>query len=606
MEAEAGGGAHAGAAEHGATAAGPKSLDSHPMYPCAKLKLDQLFLQWLSLPDSQALVSGLVEDAKAGRALKGPSSSSSSFNTPLSPTTSHAIFASTPPLSPQKCRSPCSPMSPARRHTCSSTLRRAPLAAIPQFYFPGGAAPVSDDVRALFAARVNALFDPHPAGLNLEQFSAVVQEVCQLPTILAHPWFERLVSASPARLVSKEAFVGWWTSRGLVSAPATRRLWEVLRPDGKQHLTYADFRPLLQAVLQYHPGLEFLADTPEFQARYAETVIYRIFYTINRSGSGRMSFRELRRSDLLDALFALEREEDINRVSRYFSYEHFYVVYCKFWELDSDHDFSLDRTDLARYANCGLTYQIVERIFEEAPRKFSSGVPGKMGYEDFVWFILSEEDKTTETAMEYWFRCADLDCDGVITPSEMWHFYEEQMKRLEGLSQEPVLFEDVLCQLHDMLQPEREGCYTLADVRRTRPASSLLFNTMFNLHKFMAYENRDPFALRAEQLGDEGQPLSDWDRFARGEYLRLAVEEEPEDMQVDAGEDMWGGGARGAGAGAGGKMLTEEGDGDDDLVPGLAGTPAAAAGAGAEFVAAPGAAAPTGDGGSATAMDAAG
>jgi hypothetical protein len=27
------------------------------MYPCAKLKLDQLFLQWLSLPDSQQLVS---------------------------------------------------------------------------------------------------------------------------------------------------------------------------------------------------------------------------------------------------------------------------------------------------------------------------------------------------------------------------------------------------------------------------------------------------------------------------------------------------------------------------------------------------------------------
>lgn len=125
-----------------------------------------------------------------------------------------------------------------------------------------------------------------------------------------------------------------------------------------------------------------------------------------------------------------------------------------------------------------------------------------------------------------------MDCDGVITPSEMWHFYEEQMKRLEGLSQEPVLFEDVLCQLHDMLQPGREGCYTLADIKRTRPQGSLLFNTLFNLHKFMAYENRDPFALRAEQLGEEGQVLSDWDRFARGEYLRLAVEEEPEDMQV--------------------------------------------------------------------------
>eukprot|EP00882_Tetradesmus_deserticola_P009920 GHRQ01010481.1.p1 GENE.GHRQ01010481.1~~GHRQ01010481.1.p1 ORF type:complete len:405 (+),score=200.32 GHRQ01010481.1:358-1572(+) len=379
-----------------------KGVDSHPMYPCAKLKLDQLFLQWLSLPDSQQLVSNLVEDAKQGKALKGPSSSS--FTTPLSPTTAHAIFASTPPLSPQKCRSPCSPVSPVRRQSSSSALR-PPLARIPQFYFPGGGAPVSEDVRGLFTARVNALFDPHPQGLNLEQFSSVVQEVCQLPTILAHPWFERLVAGSSERLVGKAAFVEWWSSRQLVAAPATRRLWEVLRPDGKHHLTYADFRPLLQAVLQYHPGLEFLADTPEFQARYAETVIYRIFYTINRSGSGRMSYRELRRSDLLDALFALEREEDINRVPRYFSYEHFYVVYCKFWELDSDHDFSLDRNDLAHYANCALTYQIVERIFEEAPRKFSSGVPGKMGYEDFVWFILSEEDKTTDTAMEYWFRC---------------------------------------------------------------------------------------------------------------------------------------------------------------------------------------------------------
>lgn len=434
---------------------------------------------------------------------------------------------------------------------------------------------MDDEVKQQFVSNVNTLFDAHPAGLNLEQFSAVVQEVCKLPTILAHPWFERLVGDTPTRLVSKAAFLEWWLSRRLVIAPPSKRLWEVLRPEGKHYLTYADFRPLLQAVLQYHPGLEFLADTPEFQARYAETVIYRIFYTVNRSGSGRMTYRELRRSDLLDALFALEREEDINRVSRYFSYEHFYVVYCKFWELDSDHDFSLDKNDLARYNNCALTYQIVERIFHEAPRKFTSGVPGKMGYEDFVWFILSEEDKTTDTAMEYWFRCADLDCDGVITPSEMWHFYEEQMKRLEGLSQEPVLFEDVLCQLHDMLQPEREGCYTLSDVRRTRPQSSLLFNTMFNLHKFMAFENRDPFALRAEQLGEEGQVLSDWDRFARGEYLRLAVEEEPEDMQVDAADDMWS-----AGRAAGSKMLLEDVEVDDDPVAGLGATAAAGAAAG--------------------------
>lgn len=48
-----------------------------------------------------------------------------------------------------------------------------------------------------------------------------------------------------------------------------------------------------------------------------------------------------------------------------------------------------------------------------------------MSYEDFVWFILSEEDKTTDTALEYWFKCVDLDSDGVIRPREMWTFYGE-------------------------------------------------------------------------------------------------------------------------------------------------------------------------------------
>lgn len=69
------------------------------------------------------------------------------------------------------------------------------------------------------------------------------------------------------------------------------------------------------------------------------------------------------------------------------------------------------------------------------------------------------------------------------------------------------------------------------------------------------------------------QVLSDWDRFARGEYLRLAVEEEPDDMQVDAADDMWSNGRA-----AGSKMLLEDVDADDDLVPGLGAAGAGGAG----------------------------
>lgn len=49
----------------------------------------------------------------------------------------------------------------------------------------------------------------------------------------------------------------------------------------------------------------------------AETVTYRIFYYINRSGNGRLTFRELRRGNLIDAMLHADEEEDINKVLRY-------------------------------------------------------------------------------------------------------------------------------------------------------------------------------------------------------------------------------------------------------------------------------------------------
>ena len=63
-------------------------------------------------------------------------------------------------------------------------------------------------------------------------------------------------------------------------------------------------------------------------------MIARIFYSVNRSWSGRISVSELRRSSFLTTLRLLQDEDDINQVTDFFSYEHFYVIYCKFWELD--------------------------------------------------------------------------------------------------------------------------------------------------------------------------------------------------------------------------------------------------------------------------------
>jgi len=145
---------------------------------------------------------------------------------------------------------------------------------------------------------------------------------------------------------------------------------------------------------------------------------------------------------------------EVDIIENVISINFFCVIYCKFWELDTDHDFLIDNENLIRYGNHVLTYRIVDRIFSQfavgyyimccfclriwlqlsratdnpnpdpspsnnmhypftyvymsyqsicwrcifwftsilsqVPRRFTSKVEGKMGYEDFVYFILLE------------------------------------------------------------------------------------------------------------------------------------------------------------------------------------------------------------------------
>jgi serine/threonine-protein phosphatase 2A regulatory subunit B'' len=85
----------------------------------------------------------------------------------------------------------------------------------------------------------------------------------------------------------------------------------------------------------------------------------------------------------------------------------------------------------------------------------------------------------------------------------------------------------------DMLKPEVDGRVTLKDLR-ANSMSGNFFNVLFNMNKFIAFETRDPFLMRQER---EEPHLTAWDRFARGEYLRLSIDEE-EEMEHESGP--WG------------------------------------------------------------------
>ncbi|XP_044144706.1 serine/threonine-protein phosphatase 2A regulatory subunit B'' subunit alpha isoform X1 [Bufo gargarizans] len=410
---------------------------------------------------------------------------------------------------------------------------------IPRFYFPKGLPNPStnnDDsiskIEAAFSSMEDEKADIYEMGK--------IAKVCDCPLF----WKAALFNAAGGErtgFVSVHSFIAMWRKLLQNCHDDTSKFMHLLSKPGCSYLEQEDFIPLLQDIVDTHPGLTFLKEAPEFHSRYITTVIQRIFYTVNRSWSGRITSTEMRRSNFLQTLALLEEEDDINQVTDYFSYEHFYVIYCKFWELDTDHDLYIDQKDLARYNDHASSNRIIERIFSGAVTRGNAiQREGRMSYAEFVWFLISEEDKKNPTSIEYWFRCMDLDGDGVLSMYELEYFYEEQCEKMETMGIEPLPFQDLLCQLLDLVKPEVEGRITLKDLKHCKMAH-IFYDTCFNLEKYLDHEQRDPFALQKDVDSETPEP-SDWDRYAAEEYEILVAEETAtEHLQEGSFEDDYDG-----------------------------------------------------------------
>ncbi|KAJ3070747.1 hypothetical protein HDU98_006228 [Podochytrium sp. JEL0797] len=312
----------------------------------------------------------------------------------------------------------------------------------------------------------------------------------------------------------------------------------------------------------------------------AETVISRLFYLCPHTGRPRMPLRAFRRTRIPHLLTTLEPCTNSlgTQIPSVFSYKDFYVIYCKFWELDRDRDMRLSIYDLEMYGRRCLSHAALARVVEcfgvvgekgeeEEGEEGGKEVGKWLGYTEFIDFILSVEDKTSDSALEYWFRVLDLDGDGVLSLLELETFWEHQHMRLP----EQYTVFDFFSMILDLLRPASTSV-TLMDLKRNRNAAGLFLDILVDSRKHVENIRRSTdvgFRLRDEIWAAEGETsgeaaaaaagggeeigldvlldmegvvrrykLEGWSKFSERAYRELSAPVESDSAEEEAEEEV--------------------------------------------------------------------
>jgi serine/threonine-protein phosphatase 2A regulatory subunit B'' len=472
-------------------------------------KLDELFLQWVSREETKNILGQQLDQVLSGNTAS-----------------SHGIAASGSPRSSPQLQRLVQDNSTVQRNQSSqssSTTNSSPNEIIEKLQHSDIVPPLRLMSDQLFDTSIVedqlSQFDNHfqnESAIEKEPFVLSFKEITGLPMFLGSMVYNQMLacfSSADDNAVTKPQLDEFWRTRMCFERETCAFNIIKQQERNQQHLSFFNFKALVLEIIEYHPGLEILRESAEFRDRYAETVTVRIFHGICKSKRTRMTLQQFKSSRFLQILCELEGNPEINANVEFFSYEHFYVIYCKFWQLDTDHNLWITQEELEAYNVRSLSQRAVQRVFRQPAFDFQKTKPDLMSYVDFVYFILCEEDKTTEASIEFWFRCLDTDVDGVLSVYEMELFYNDQLQRLRPNFQDIVTFKDFLCQCVDMIHPAKSNCFTLKDLKKNRRISGNIFSCLTNILKFVILERED--------LGAGGtREISDWHVFASLEYQK--------------------------------------------------------------------------------------
>jgi serine/threonine-protein phosphatase 2A regulatory subunit B'' len=289
--------------------------------------------------------------------------------------------------------------------------------------------------------------------------------------------------------------------------------------DARTFVFPSDLVLFVTAIVETHPSLQFLKDEHLFQEKFIDFIVTRAFYVMDTDLRGTASIQQIKRVDLASIFYNAEQIQDVNDdMHHIFNYQHFYVTFCKFWDLDADSDGFISKDDMLKFNESAVSPVIIERFFRSNFFPRASAKKPMIDLRAFSYFLISTEDKTSPTAINFWFKLCDLDDDGVLSIKEIELLYEVQFERMRITGNETIPFSDICRQLMDMVRPDNLGRVTLKDLLRSK-MTDMFFNILFDLQKFLVKEYQSPLVNTG--FDEATKSMSPWEIFVLIEYDQL-------------------------------------------------------------------------------------
>ncbi|KAH0795656.1 serine/threonine-protein phosphatase 2A regulatory subunit B'' subunit beta isoform X1 [Histomonas meleagridis] len=353
---------------------------------------------------------------------------------------------------------------------------------------------------------------------NEKELGLFLQRHCRLPKCFAPLLLK-------THDFSGDKFQKFWKDN-LYGRDPNERFFRLVRKKNRNYVVPNDLAPFVRTIVETHKSLEFLLDEELFLEKFIDFIVTRCFYIMDTELRGTVSLQQFRKMDIAGVFYNAERMQDVNDSHHIFNYQHFYVAFCKFWDLDADSDSYISKSDLMKFNDSSISPIIIERFVDA--KFFPLTANPKKGYVDFtsfVYFLMSTEDKSNLTSINFWYKICDLDDDGLLSIKEVEQLYSVQYERMRITGNETIPFSDILRQLIDVVNAgvkENTSYVAVHDLEKSKMAD-VFFNTLFDLQKFLVREYQFPVINSNDEVTKN---LTPWELYVLIEYDQLVNDDE--------------------------------------------------------------------------------